>query len=115
MSSVELEIEKLRLEIDQLRLSTSCTIESLKKRINKLHKTRAKVTPVNTAQHQGTGHKDKSGRNIFLGDTVKFITSGRYDSAQGTVTGFSKSRVLSTDYKNREIPRAPHNLLVISK
>ena len=60
----------------------------------------AKVTLEVSELRQYTDYKDCVGKKIFIGDTVKFLTKGRFDSTTGKVTGYSRTRVLSEDYKN---------------
>ena len=115
MVSIESEIEKLQHEITSLKISTRQSIEGIENRISRLRNNKLSATPVKTVLRHSTGHKDRTGKDIYIGDTVKFVTSGKYDSSQGTVSGYSKTRVLSTDYKNREIPRAPHNLIIVDR
>jgi len=67
---------------------------------------------VQTAQGHYTGHDDKFGTRIHIEDKVVFLTKGRYDSEEGIVSGYTKTRVLATDYRDMEIPRAPHNVRV---
>ena len=114
MGSIESEIEELLREINILKISTTQKIVVIEKRISCLRDNELSVTPVKTVPRHSTGHKDRNGSEIYIGDKVKFVTSGKYDSSQGTVSGYSKKRVLSTDYKGREIPRAPHNILVVN-
>ena len=113
MDLVDAEIEQIRKEIKDIRLNTVSKLTSLDSKIRLLKETRiAEVTPVQTAQRHYTGHDDKFGARIHIGDKVVFLTKGRYDSEEGIVSGYTKTRVLPTDYRNREIPRAPHNIRV---
>ena len=113
MDPVDAEIEQIRKEIKDLRLKTVSKLTSLDSKIRLLKEARrAEVTPVQTAQRHYTGHDDKFGTRIYVGDKVVFLTKGRYDSEEGIVSGYTKDRVLATDYKNREIPRAAHNVRV---
>ena len=59
-----------------------------------------------------TGQVDRDQYKIFIGDTVVFLTTGRFDSSQGVVSGYTTTHAIATDYKNREIKRASHNVRV---
>ena len=54
--------------------------------------------------------KDRDGSTINIGDTVFFITKGKYQSSQGTVTRINTFRVTAKDKRGNSISRAPHNL-----
>jgi hypothetical protein len=54
--------------------------------------------------------KDRDGNNICVGDTVLFLTKGKYHSTQGQVTQVNKMRVTSRDDQGNYISRAPHNV-----
>ena len=57
---------------------------------------------------------DRNGRQIEIGDTVTFLTRGRYSSTSGIVTRFSRNgeRVFARDNSGNEIARAPRNVRV---
>ena len=57
---------------------------------------------------------DSEGTEIFIGDTVTFLTRGLFTSTSGVVYKVSQSgnRVTSRDSFRRAISRAPHNLSV---
>jgi chaperonin cofactor prefoldin len=54
--------------------------------------------------------KDRDGKPINIGDTVIFLTKGKFQSSRGTVTKTNKYRVTAKDKRGRSISRAPHNL-----
>jgi len=115
MSDIESEIDKLRRQVRDLELNTKSKIGVLSRKIEVLDRKnngRDTVTPATAAQRHFTGHLDIDKRRIYIGDTIEFITSGRYDSTEGVVSGFTKIQVVSEDYKKREIKRAPHNVRV---
>lgn len=111
MDSVEIDIIKIQQEVKNLRISTSRKISGLEEKVGQLKALReATVTPANAEQRHFTGHLDYYKKRIYIGDTVKFRTRGKFDSSQGKVSGYTKVRVIATDHKEREIPRAPHNV-----
>ena len=115
MSSIGKQIEDIIKEIDVLKISNQRTIQIIKELETKAHKLHTvQVTQGESPSRHGTGHRDKHKKKIYIGDTVKYLTSGKYSSTQGVFSGYSKSRVTSTDDKNNEIPRAPHNLHLIN-
>jgi len=118
MKDVEHEIKKLEKALHDLKISQQKHFLLLENKIFELRARQLKpntVTRGETRQRHFTGHVDRQKRRIHLGDHVEFITSGRYDSTEGIVNGFTSTRVYSTDYKNREIPRAPNNLVIKNK
>ena len=58
---------------------------------------------------------DRDNNTINIGDTILFLTQGRYRSTQGTVTRFSRNleRVFARDKDGNEVPRSPRNVRVI--
>ena len=115
MSHIGEQIEDIIKEIGVLKISNQRTVRRIKELETKAHELQTvQVTQGVSSPRHWTGHRDKHKRKIYIGDTVKYLTSGKYSSTQGVVSGFSKSRVTSTDDNNNEIPRAPHNLLLIS-
>ena len=115
MTSVEAEINKLRDLIQELEIATRCEISVLQSKVNKLStRTRSTntVTPASAESRHYTGQVDRDQHKIFIGDTVDFLTTGRFDSSQGVVSGYTTTHVIATDYKNREIKRASHNVRV---
>ena len=58
---------------------------------------------------------DWSDTEILIGDTVRFLTRGRYDSWTGIVYKISsnRARITARDERGRSISRAPHNVEVI--
>ena len=53
---------------------------------------------------------DRDGSLINIGDTVIFLTKGRFHSTKGTVTKINEYRVTAKDRRGTSISRAPHNL-----
>ena len=107
------DIDILCREITELQISTNKKISALQKEVSKLKKRRSTVTPARAEPRHPTGHVDRYNNSIFIGDTVEFMTSGRYDSKRGLVSGYTNDKVISTYYKGREIKRAPHNVVVV--
>ena len=109
------EIKELRVstekEITKLRSATDNHLEYLVARIEELKK--GKATPVLTESRHYTGHRDKFKNKIYIGDRVKFRTSGKFRTTEGEVSGYTRSRVTSIDCEGNEIPRAPHNLEIL--
>ena len=57
--------------------------------------------------------KDTNGNRIDIGDKVKFLTKGLFESREGIVTKITKSRVTSTDARGVKIVRSGKNLKVL--
>ena len=117
MVSIETEINKLQQLIYDLQVSTDHKIGDLHQKIDLLRKntstsTSNAVTPATAVLSHFTGLRDRYGEKVFIGDTVKFPTYGKYDSTQGVVIGFPREQVVSKDYKGREIKRSAHNVRV---
>ena len=53
---------------------------------------------------------DTDGNIINIGDTVIFLTKGKFNSSKGIVTKINEFRVTAKDQRGRAISRAPHNL-----
>ena len=53
---------------------------------------------------------DRDGSQINIGDTVIFLTKGKFNTTKGTVTKINEYRVTAKDRKGTSISRAPHNL-----
>ena len=118
MVSIETEINKLERLISDLQVSTDLKIGDLNLKIELLKnssvtRTSGTVTPASAVSRHFTGLRDRYGDKVFIGDTVKFLTYGKYDSTQGIFTGFSREQVISRDYKQREIKRSAHNVSVV--
>ena len=114
MSRTDNEIDSLCREITDLQVSTNKKISALKQEVYELKRRRSTVTPAKAELRHSTGHVDRYNNRICIGDTVEFLTSGRYDSKQGLVSGYTKDKVIATDYKEREIKRAAHNVRVVN-
>ena len=59
--------------------------------------------------------RDVNGTEILIGDEVRFLTSGVYNSWTGTVYKISRNgaRVTAKDERSRSISKAPGNLEVL--
>ncbi len=118
MVSIETEIIKLEQLISDLQVSTDLKIGDLNLKIELLKnssvtRTSDTVTPASAVLRHFTGLRDRYGEKIFIGDTVKFLTYGKYNSTQGIVTGFSSGKVIARDYQQRDIKRSSHNVRVV--
>ena len=58
---------------------------------------------------------DVDGEEIHTGDTIEYLTEGKFYSKQGTVVKVSaqKRKITSVDNGGRNISRAPDNLRVV--
>ena len=120
MSNVNDEIKNLQRELEDLKISTGKKIASLEIKINRLrlgedlrslfatHHTHFTATPAGS-------HRDRNSNVIYIGCVVRFLTKGRFDSTEGVVTEYNKSRVIAEDYKERPIEIASRNVRVISR
>jgi uncharacterized Zn ribbon protein len=60
--------------------------------------------------------RDRDGNVIQIGDTVQFLTKGRYKSTQGVVTSVSsKLRITARDASGNLINRNSHNVIIKKK
>ena len=115
MTSIDTRIGDIINELEQLRITNQRT----EQRINELEAQAHHLYSVQATQDQvpsrhWTGHKDKHKRKIYVGDKVKFLPSDKYSTTKGLMSGYMKSRVTAIDSKKNEVPRAPHNLLIIN-
>ena len=120
MSNVNDEIKHLQRELEDLKISTGKKMASLESTINRLrvgedprplfatHHTHSTTTPAGF-------HRDRDDNVIYIGCVVRFLTKGRFDSTEGVVTEYNKSRVIAEDYKASPIERASRNVRVISR
>ena len=120
MSNVNDEIIHLQRELEDLKISTGKKIASLKSTINRLrvgedprplfatHHTHSTATPAGT-------HRDRDGNVIYIGCVVRFLTKGRFESTEGVVAEYNKSRVVADDYQGRPIERAQRDVRVICR
>ena len=114
MASIEKQINTIIEEIENLKLDNTRTVQRIADLELQAHKLICvQATQEKIPSRHWTGHKDKRKRNIYIGDKVRFLTSGKFTSTEGVVSGYTKSRVTSIDKKNNEIHRAPHNLMLI--
>ena len=114
-------IENLRVELDRLTIASN----NIRRAIEELEQQDLSSGPklpssksaaaVPEIESEVFRPRDQDGRTISIGDTVFFLTRGRYNSTQGTVTKLSKNhgRVFSIDGKGHEVPRAFRNVRVI--
>ena len=58
---------------------------------------------------------DREGRNIDIGDTVRFLTPTKFKGNTGTVLSFSPHRVTVINCENRKISKDSTNLSVVTK
>ena len=120
MRNVDDEISKLQRDLEILKFTTSKKIASLESRINHLREgERTTERPpfathhTHLAVHPVGSHQDRDGNIIYVGSVVKFLTKGRFDSTEGVVDKYNKTRVIAIDSKGRSIERAPSNVRVI--
>ena len=122
MSTRENDITLLRKELELLKISTDKKIASLESRIRRLQ--RVDSEPRSNKSRQGAeeplqsapagGHRDRDGTEILIGSIVTFLTKGVFDSTEGVVVSYNKTRIFAEDYKLRRIERAPRNVRVIT-
>jgi hypothetical protein len=86
-------------EEDLIRRLNLLTIE--KKRIE------TRLSEIKKSEKQLT--KDRDGNTINIGDTILFLTKGKYHSTRGTVTRINERRITAKDKRGNLISRAPHN------
>ena len=92
--------------------------EDLIRRLNKLTLEKTKIERRLLEIKQQKTHEeeeqtevlDRDGSQINIGDTVIFLTKGKFHTTKGTVTKINKYRVTAKDRKGTSISRAPHNL-----
>ena len=93
--------------------------EDLIRRLNKLtlEKTKIERRLFEIKQQKRTHEEeeqtkvlDRYGSQINIGDTVIFLTKGKFNTTKGTVTKINEYRVTAKDRKGTSISRAPHNL-----
>ena len=128
MDRERVSIEDLIVELERLQLAAH-NIERL------IHQAEEQVNPVEPVVHQAnriidievnrraninyTGNhlvvRDTNDTEILIGDKVRFLTSGVYDSWTGVVYKVSSNgaRVTARDERGRSISRAPSNVEVI--
>ena len=133
MNRDRLSIEDLRTEVERLQLAVR-NIESLIHQAEEQEQEQA--NPAEAGYRQGDfifdidvnrradinyteDHPivyDWSNNEILIGDTVRFLTRGRYDSWEGVVYKISSNGVCITarDNRGRSISRAPRNVEVIA-
>ena len=128
MNRDRVSIEDLRTELERLQLAMR-NIERL------IRQAEEEVIPENPENHQRvriidivvdrrerinyTGDhlvvRDVNGTEILIGDEIRFLTRGVYNSWTGTVYKISRNgaRVTARDERSRSISRAPGNMEVI--
>ena len=118
MTSDDEEINAIIREIQELKISTSRRIDNLERKIFNLKGEGKKLLrnshPSTAKPRYGSFivHVDRDGTEIGFGDTVYFLTRGKYDSTEGIVNSSNVDRVFSKDYCGRLIARAPNNLRI---
>ena len=128
MNRERVNIEDLRTELERLQLATR-NIERL------IQQAEEQAIPEDPVNHQGdriidievnrreginyTGNhpvvRDVNGTEILIGDKVRFLTRGVYNSWTGVINKISSNDARSTarDDRSRSISRAPGNVEVI--
>ena len=106
---------------------SSTNIEELIQRINKLeieNKTLKKdlkqciksKSPANFPNKQTNNTaRDANGKVLEIGQKVKFVTKGKYNSTEGIIETIKKTRVVSVDNRKNKIVRAHQNVEIVSK
>ena len=102
LKNVDDEISKLQRDLEILKFTTSKKIESLESRINHLREgERTTERPpfathhTHLAIHPVGSHRDRDGNIIYVGSVVTFLTKGRFDSTEGVVDKYNKTRVIT--------------------
>ena len=74
-----------------------------------------KTEHIASADTESPSATDRDGRTICIGDRIRFLTKGKFNSTEGVVSRFSKlnERVFAIDSDGQEIPRAPRNVRLI--
>ena len=133
MNENRLSIEDLRIELERLQLAAR-NIERLIHQTEEDQEQRHQQEQANPAE-AGNRHRNfvieeefnrrprinynedhPIGTEIIIGDTIRFMTRGRYDSREGIVYKISDTgaRVTARDDSGRSISRAPQNVLVVA-
>ena len=95
------------------------TLNALTERLNRLTLERNEVIEeINTlrpriveGRHtQRNNRVDANGTHLHLGDRVRFLTQGRYQTTQGTIVKFGSRFVVSLDNKGNKIAREYRNV-----
>ena len=85
--------------------------EDLIKRLNLLtiekKKIETRLSEIKKSEKQRA--QDRDGNIINIGDTISFLTKGKYHSTSGTVTRINNHRITAKDKRGNLISRAPHN------
>jgi hypothetical protein len=105
--------EELNLEIHELT-------EHLRRIRIEERETSVRLNQLLTAREDNrdkpdTSPKDRDGATIKKGDTVLFLTRGKYRSTQGVVESIKNQRLSARDKRGNLIVRAPHNTRVINE
>ena len=137
MNGNRLSIEELRIELERLQLA----LHNIKRLIHQTEEEdqeqqQEQADPAEAGNRQRTFIIDeelnrRAGINynedhpvvhdwrdceILIGDSIRFLTRGRYDSREGIVYKISNNgaRVTARDDRGRSISRAPRNVEVIA-
>ena len=133
MDRNRLSIEELRIELERLQLAAR-NIERLihqaeewdhEQQQEQANPTEAGYRIIDEEFNRRAGIKytedhpvvhNWSDCEILIGDTVRFLTRGRYDSWEGLVYKISNNgaRITARDDRGRSISRAPRNVEVIA-
>ena len=104
-------LENLQLQREQLRRQSD-RVEASITRIRREQQRRslpAVLPPANI-------RRDRHGDQIDIGDYINFLTTSRFNSHGGTVTGISHRRFVSArDRRGRIINREPTNVEIVRK
>ena len=109
------DIKEVRRELNRLRIITNNLERILDNVENEPKPQREETRRPPHYVHQYLIVRDINGVEIFIGDTVNFVSRGLYNTTSGIVYRFSAlgSRVIARDSRIRPISRAPHNLRVV--
>lgn len=93
-------------------------VQSLERQLERLSITSYSESPTATRKKAQLPYttktvRDRKHRIIRVGDKVRFLSTGKFNSTEGIVKSIGKAFVFSIDSQKRRISRAPHNLLVI--
>ena len=95
------------LKIEQERV-TKHLDDLIKEKSNRQKK--QQIITKNIEQERGV--LDRYGNTICIGDTVSFLTKGKYKSKSGRIMKIQETRITAIDKKGNKINRAPHNTRV---
>ena len=136
MNGNRLSIEELRVELERLQLAARNIERLIHQAEEEQEQQQEQAEPAEAGNRQRTFIIDeefnrRAGINynedhpvvrdwcdceILIGDSIRFLTRGRYDSWEGVVYKISSNgaRVTARDDRGRSISRAPRNVEVIA-